>query len=649
MSKKLTEKQINNMVKFGIELKDIIENIPITQKELSNRIKCDAGLVSKWINGTSPISAIHLSQVCEVLDLDESLCEFLYSMTDYMYIKSKRNDYIEYKIEYTRNQLMNRNEMIKKMKDFWIEGILNESLKYKKAINFDYINDNSLIINPLSTLIKSKNAPSSLHYFQDIFNLFNEYGREILIVGDAGCGKTTIALQLVKGLLEDAAENVNVPVPVVFVPSSWDTDKISLKKWLQNELNSKYHIREDIAEYFIDNQIVMPIIDGIDEIPEKKRKNAITLINDFCKNHISGIMICCRQKEYSALNAKLHVRNAIFIKKLTNEKVNSYLDEIGNLDSLKYIINKNWKINNLAKHPLTLNIIIEIYRESGIDDNILILSEDEMKKAIFDKYIEDMFNRGNPNPKFDLLHTKYYLNRLAQMMKSENKTIFLVEYMQPEILTDLWRFIWASTGGLLWIYILWYTLNGYNFSLLAGFGGWLAVTIFQYSLSEIKINERFSYSLLDLFAMLFPGPQEYFRLLEKSTGKKIVFKSQMIITNVSKFNSGIWKSIKNACIYSMSAISPGMIYFYIFDDAVVSIKFMGFFIVQFWLGMGGLAFIQHFTLRAILIKHSVIPLHMHIFLDHCVSRLLLRRVGNGYMFFHRTLLDHFEALEVKMT
>jgi len=56
---------------------------------------------------------------------------------------------------------------------------------------------------------------------------------------------------------------------------------------------------------------------------------------------------------------------------------------------------------------------------------------------------------------------------------------------------------------------------------------------------------------------------------------------------------------------------------------------------------GGLACIQHLCLRLILTHDRKIPWNYARFLNYCVERRLLQRIGGRYRFIHRELLDHF--------
>ena len=60
---------------------------------------------------------------------------------------------------------------------------------------------------------------------------------------------------------------------------------------------------------------------------------------------------------------------------------------------------------------------------------------------------------------------------------------------------------------------------------------------------------------------------------------------------------------------------------------------------------GGLAFVQHFVLRFFLWRNDLMPFHIVPFLDYAADRILLRRVGGGYIFIHRLLLEYFASLD----
>ena len=64
----------------------------------------------------------------------------------------------------------------------------------------------------------------------------------------------------------------------------------------------------------------------------------------------------------------------------------------------------------------------------------------------------------------------------------------------------------------------------------------------------------------------------------------------------------------------------------------------------FGLAHGGGAVIKHCILRLILSLYNHIPWYYARFLDYAVDRILLRKVGGGYIFIHRSLQSYFASL-----
>jgi eukaryotic-like serine/threonine-protein kinase len=59
---------------------------------------------------------------------------------------------------------------------------------------------------------------------------------------------------------------------------------------------------------------------------------------------------------------------------------------------------------------------------------------------------------------------------------------------------------------------------------------------------------------------------------------------------------------------------------------------------------GGLDVIQHITLRFLLRRHGYVPKNYVGFLDYATRLVFLQKVGSGYIFVHRQLLDYFFEL-----
>jgi len=65
------------------------------------------------------------------------------------------------------------------------------------------------------------------------------------------------------------------------------------------------------------------------------------------------------------------------------------------------------------------------------------------------------------------------------------------------------------------------------------------------------------------------------------------------------------------------------------------------------LSFGLVALLPHFVLRFWLWRAGSLPWNVVAFLDEAAERLLLHKVGGGYIFVHRLLFDYFASLEKK--
>jgi hypothetical protein len=128
-------------------------------------------------------------------------------------------------------------------------------------------------------------------------------------------------------------------------------------------------------------------------------------------------------------------------------------------------------------------------------------------------------------------------------------------------------------------------------------------------------------------------------------------------------NEGIRRSARNSlfagCFFGLigglaSRLVSGLAFGLVGRLAGWSILGTGFAIVlgivfalEFALIRGGIACIEHYVLRWRLWRLRSLPWQYVRFLDYATERILLRKVGGGYMFAHRLLRDYFAALPVR--
>lgn len=118
----------------------------------------------------------------------------------------------------------------------------------------------------------------------------------LVVLGEPGAGKSVLAIMLVLGLLRERSPHA--PVPVLLAVSTWDPVSESLDDWMVDSLaTAHYGGRPDIPRRLLDQHLLLPVLDGLDEIPEVARRSAVRAINHACGDG-RGVVLTCRSTEY---------------------------------------------------------------------------------------------------------------------------------------------------------------------------------------------------------------------------------------------------------------------------------------------------------------------------------------------------------------
>src|SRR5712692_6996106 len=135
----------------------------------------------------------------------------------------------------------NRQRFLAKVRAFWIDGVLDNSLHGAALIVLGLQERSDALANPWGLVFHKPNGPAHLlPVGTRITQVYDHAGGELLILGEPGAGKTTLLLELARDLLKRAGQDDIHPMPVILNLSSWAVKRQSIAEWLVEELNDKY-------------------------------------------------------------------------------------------------------------------------------------------------------------------------------------------------------------------------------------------------------------------------------------------------------------------------------------------------------------------------------------------------------------------------
>jgi NACHT domain len=467
-----------------------------------------------------------------------------------------------------------------------------------------------------------------------VLSIFKKFGRHLLILGAPGAGKTTLLRKLSRGLVELAEKDAHERIPVIFELSTWTTERQPLTVWMVERLRQSYRVPRTVAEDWVKRNQIIPLLDGLDEVPQDHRNACVDAINRYRHEHgFVPVAVCCRVKDYDSIGQKLELDGAVAIRPLTRADVDDYLQQLGQpLEGVRQMLVRDATAWELLDTPLMVDILIRSYQ--GVPTEALALPGDidERRRHLFRAYVNRMFQHRSGS-RYPRARVEYWLAWLAQHLHEKD---FYLEDLQADWLPKKTRWYQRRAHGLFvglfvgrrsekpivpvetmhWSWqralrggaLVGDLLFGLFFGLLVGmFGGLYA------GMAYGMVGGLFVGLVAGLLSLIIDG------LVPGKIEQKLLP------------NQSIWASLRNALFFAAIGLALGLLFGLLFGLLV-------------GLARGGSAFIRHFILRAALAFEGLAPFRYVPFLEYATTLLFLERNGGAYRFRHERLQEYFVAL-----
>jgi energy-coupling factor transporter ATP-binding protein EcfA2 len=600
----------------------------------------------------------------------------------------------------------NRERMQRRLKQ-WYQDFLSQSLQESAWLDLGFVEQPNALTSPVSLLIRGTSLPDRLKPpGTSILQVYDEAQQELLILGEPGSGKSTQLYILGQHLLTRSETHQHAPLPFIFSLSSWASKRQALEIWMAQQLVEIYQVPKKMAQQWVENHQVIPLLDGLDEMEDTARPRCIQEINRYHQEHLHPLVACCRSAEYAtaAQTDRLLLQQAVVVQPLSQQQITDTFSKGGKaLAGLRAAYKQNSALQELATAPLLLNLLILAYQGIPVRD---LPTQEKYLEDVLQTYVGRMVTQKGNGTRYPPTVTRRWLQTLAIQMHTHHLTEWGIEQLQPDWLSQTfqWRYRWSVglVGGLIFGLILGLVfglgaglIGGLVGGLIVGLGAGLIFGLFFVLIVGLNKRRTGVIYMVEGVEWSWKGVQWVsirrligglingfiigliFGLILKlivglDTGLIVgldtgligglfmgllggVESRQMRLVDSSILipGEGLKRTVKNGLrggviVGLIVALGIGLIVALIKGPIIGLLAWLIAWLIV-WLLIGSEAglynSLQHFILRFWLWSSHSLPFRLIPFLEDARSRHLLKRVGGSYQFIHRVLLDYFTKLE----
>lgn len=507
----------------------------------------------------------------------------------------------------------------------------------------------------------------------------------LLLLGGPGAGKTTALLGLLDDLLDRAVEDPRAPVPILLNLSSLAIAEGSPTERMVDELVTKYGLPRARARRWLEDDALVLLLDGLDEVPAGIRPAVIEAINAFRKEHPASVVIACRDHTYASIGVRLRLGAALRIVPPSAEVLEAVCAAHG---ATPTALPKALHGTSPDERPSPL--LVALYLRGARDPDGT--TAEGSAQSIYEAFVERALDRPPPLPTARRESLARGLGWLAAMMRRVATSDLWLERLQISWLPTRPQRVAAIAIAIALLGVIALSVN-LAFNALAGRPPFVALLLTGMTVatalilnrglairprSALRWSWREALRKLPLMMTLGVGAGLLFGIFFTAWVNIVLCVAAGLALSVAlgieprdqqsrlRPAQGLRQSLRSASLVGVAtgllagaAVGYGAVSLVLphvapgsplraMEDPRLSLflSASGFTGLVAALAYGGTAVILHAAVRIVIALRSPLPLRLATWLDRATDRGLLRRVGGGWMFLHDTLLDYFHHLAV---
>jgi hypothetical protein len=369
----------------------------------------------------------------------------------------------------------------------------------------------------------------------------------LLILGTPGAGKTTTLLSLAQQLIGRELTNLQqqspkTVIPLIFELSAWRDDQQSIGDWLVAQLYENYggDRKSRVYEMWLERQVLLPLLDGLDELGLVRQQKCTEQINQFAQTY-PQLVVCCRVKEFRQVGVKLsNLRGAVQLEPLADRQIQSYLAEVGKsalweqiqtmpdmrrlLEPVVNPLNPDYDEPGLLRMPLFISLAAQVFKaDRPLSGKADLFDEYIDRQLSWDVRMADRSRKEFKNRRWEFTTVEQEPSRhevqhslvwVARQLRWRYQVELLIEKMQPRWLASKQKLWWYRLTFSLIFGLFTSPLNDIASStgqhLLTGFMGMSVLGYFCFSEDLIEPTEDFSFKKSAIIRTALSGFIAYF-------------------------------------------------------------------------------------------------------------------------------------------